>query len=123
MTGLFCSYLSLEEASAKSQVTDKVKHLMSCALILEAECQVAEISVFTDLQSWNIEQLRHALDLLVRYRMLDDHDCIVNVSSLYQIVVEQEFDFVEEYECPAYRNLFRIYYAVIPLSMLNSQNS
>ena len=40
--------------------------------------------------------------------MLDDYYGVVYISSLYEAVVEKEFYFMEEYECPAYADLLRI---------------
>ena len=122
MSCLFRCHLCLEEASAKPQVADKVEELVSCAFVREAEHEVAEIAVFAYLESRHIEQLAHAFDLLVCHRMLHDHDRIVHITSLHEIVVEQELDLMEENECPAYSDLFRIYDVIVPYGILDSDN-
>ena len=95
---------------------------MSCAFVREAEHEVAEIAVLTYLESRYIEQLAHAVDLLVCHRMLDNHYRIVHITSLHEVVVEKELDLMEEDECPADSDLFRIYDIIVPYCILDSQN-
>ena len=101
MSSLFSRYLCLEEASAESEVSDQVEHLMPCALVRETEREVAEVTVFAYRKCGNVEKLRHPAYLLVGHRMLDNHDRVVDVTAFDQSVVEEEFYLVEEYESPA----------------------
>ena len=100
MSCLFCSDLRLEEASAKPEVTDQVKKLVSCALVGEAELKVAQVSVFTHFERRDIEKTAHVVHLFLCDRMLYDHNRIVHVTTLYKTVVEEELYLVEEDECP-----------------------
>ena len=122
MSGLFCCHLRLEEASSKSEGADQVKKLMSCALVIKTKMQVAEIAILTHLQSRNVKESAHVLYLLLCHRMLDNDDCVVDVSSLYKAMVEKEFYLMEEHESPACSDLFRIKPVLIPLRMLHSKN-
>ena len=121
MSRLFCSYLSLEESPAKSEVTDKVEKLVSCTLVRESEDKIAEISVFAYLECRYVEQLAHTVYLLICHRMLDNHDCVVDISSLDEVVIEKEFDLMEEHEGPAYSDFLRIQYVSVPNGILYSK--
>ena len=95
---------------------------MSCALIWEAKNQVTQIAVLSHLQSRNIEQIAHVLYLLRGYRMLHYDNCIVNISSRHESVLEQELDLMEEYKCSAYAYFFRVNNRWVPLGVLNAKN-
>ena len=108
MSSLYRSYLRLEEASAEPEVADKVKHLVTGTFVRETELKVAEVTVFADFECRYVEEIRHLLDLFFCHRVLDYHDGVVDITSLDQAVVEKKFDLVEEYECPACADLFRM---------------
>ena len=122
MSSLLCRNLRLEEASAKSQVTDKVKKLVSCAFVRESEDEIAEVTVFTHLQRRYIEKLAHTVDLLISHRMLDNDNRIVHIPALHEVVVEKEFDLMEENKSPANSDLLCIYHIIVPYGILNTEN-
>ena len=122
VTGLFCCNFCLEKASCKSEVSDEVKKLVTGTLVFETELKIVQVSVFADVKFRDFEQLGHSLDLFLGYRMLDYDDGVVNIPSLYEIVVEQEFEFMEENECPACPDLLRVDDAAVPTCCLYSEN-
>ena len=110
MSCLFSSYLCLEETTAKSQVSDKVKQFMSCTFVRETENKIAEISVFAHLKSRHVEEFAHMLDLLICNGMFYNDDRIVNISSLHKVVIEKELYLMEEDKSPACTDFLRIYH-------------
>ena len=96
---------------------------MPCTFIAETQGKIAQIAVFPDRKGRNVEELGHFVNLLLRYRMLHNHDCIVNVATLDQAIIEKELDFMEENEGAADTDFFCIDNLRIPQCMLNSENA
>ena len=117
MPRLLSSHLGFQEASCKSEVADEVEKLVSRTLIGETKNQIAEVAILPDFKSRNIEQLAHVLYLLRSHRMLDNHNRIVDISSLDKPVLEQELDLMEEDKCPADTDFFCVNNRRVPLGM------
>ena len=60
--------------------------------------------------------------MLIRDRMLDYHDSVIDIPTLDQVVLEKILDLMEEHECPARGKLGGIINALIPDSMLDSKD-
>ena len=123
MPGLVCRNPGFQEAPDKPEVSDKVQELVPCTFVGEAQAYITQISVVLYLEDRYIEQLGHVLQLLLGDGVLDYYHGIVHVAALYQIVLEKIFYLMEENECPAYPDLFRIDYGRIPVGCLNADDS
>ena len=94
---------------------------MPSALIREAEGEIVEIAL-AHRKLGNIEKGGEPLELVVRDRMLNDHDRVVHVPSPDQIVLEQELYFMEKDKSPARAEFQGIFSALIPMRRLHSQD-
>ena len=88
----------MEEASAQAQVPNEVQHLVAGALIREVEPHVVEIAPLINLELRLVEQACHCRNLLIVYRMFHNHNGIVHITALYEIVAQEIFQLMEEYE-------------------------
>ena len=114
--------MSAEISACKTDVTYEVQQLVAAALVGEVQHEIAEISLGSDRQPGLLENLRHAVQDGIIYRMLDHDYGIVDISALHQALAGQELDFVEEAECAADGDLIEVVHRLIPMSHLDTEH-
>ena len=108
MSGLECRNFRFQIAARESQVTDKVKQLVTGAFVRESQMDIVQIPVGLDSEGRNIEKPGHVPELPVCNRMLDYDNGIVHIAAFYKIVLEKVLYFMKKDESPADADLFRI---------------
>ena len=91
--------------------------------VFKTELKIVEVAIVLHLKGGDAEEAGQSAYLFVCNGMLHDNDCIVNVATLDQAVIEKEFNLMEENEGAAYTDFIGIDNLRIPQCMLNSENA
>ena len=111
----------VQEAARETEIAQQVQQFVPAAFIREMKAEIAQIAV-CDVQVRQVQELRDGGELPVIHGPLDDHDGVVHVAPLDEIVPEQGLDLVEEAEGPAYADLPRIVHGFVPTGLLDAQD-
>ena len=123
MTGLESRHPGGEESAGEPQVADQVQKLVAPALVREMQLQIVQVAVLADIDPLFSEKAGDPVELLAGDRMLDDHDGVVDVASLDQVVGEEVLQFVEEDERPARGDLGGVVHGWIPGGLLDAEDA
>ena len=85
--------------------------------------QIAQIAFRGNTQLRLVEQVRHTSHLLVSNRMLHNHDGIVHITSLHQVVRQKELNLMEEHESAARADFRCIILGQVPCGRLHAEHS
>ena len=91
---------TLDTYTDQGQISDQVQQLVARGLVGEPQLYVVEVP-FVDLYVFLVEQLRKTVELFVGDLVFNDYDSVVQIASFDQVVRDQRFQFVQEYERPA----------------------
>ena len=71
---------------------------MPCRFIGEAEFDVVQITFTFYLNFISPEDLIQPLHLVIIYGLIDNHDSIIDITSLNEIIIQQHFQFMKKNE-------------------------
>ena len=92
-------YPSLDWTAYKSEVADDVHQLVARRLVVPCKRFGIDISEFAEMHVGHMHDVANLVDLLLWNLLVVDHNRVVEISPLYEIIVEKFFNLADKDEC------------------------
>src|SRR4051794_38621791 len=104
------------------KITDYIQQLMSRRLVRKTKLKVVENPTFIHFHVVLFKNLGNSFHLVFGYNLINNNDCIINITTFYQVVINEVFEFVEKTKRSAWRYFFIEIRNMFDRSMLCSQH-
>ncbi len=109
---------TLERTSNQSYIAKHVKQFVARRLIVAGERNVVDISEFIDILVGHTHEIGQTVELILFHRAVVDYDGIVEVTTLYKVVLDKRLNLAHEHKCAACGNLLGKFGKVVKCGIL-----
>ena len=95
--------LPLRGRPIRSYIAKHVKQFVARRLIVAGERNVVDISEFIDILVGHTHKIGQTVELGLLHRAVVDYDGIVEVTTLYKVVLDKRLNLAHEHKCAGLR--------------------